>query len=168
MGLGYTLYEELRFLGGNVLDRNLGTRHIPRFSWVPRIEAVLIRNDAIEHQGKRFHLRIDALAIESNKNSHLHLNIQNGLHSGSHAFLGERDFKTIDALLEMLREGRELDGRDRVRTAIHHFRLDNRKWHGLDGLAVNGIDDELRGKRTLLREMNYEHFGLRIRHRELV
>ena len=65
-------------------------------------------------------------------------------------------------------EGRKLDGRDRVRTAIYHFRLDNRKWHGLDGLAVNGIDDELRGKRTLLREMNFEHFRLRIRHRELV
>jgi nicotinate dehydrogenase subunit B len=51
MGLGYTLAEELRFLGGDILDRNFGTYEIPRFSWVPRIESVLVRNDELAPQG---------------------------------------------------------------------------------------------------------------------
>ncbi len=44
MGLGYTLAEEIRFRGGEVLDRNFDTYQIPRFSWVPKIEPVLIDN----------------------------------------------------------------------------------------------------------------------------
>jgi nicotinate dehydrogenase subunit B len=51
MGLGYTLSEELRFRGGDILDRNFGTYEIPRFSWVPRIEAVLVKNDDLAPQG---------------------------------------------------------------------------------------------------------------------
>jgi len=51
MGLGYTLAEELRFLGGEILDRNFDTYDIPRFSWVPRIETVLIKNDNLAPQG---------------------------------------------------------------------------------------------------------------------
>jgi nicotinate dehydrogenase subunit B len=51
MGLGYTLSEEVRFLGGDILDRNFGTYQIPRFSWVPRIEAVLVKNDDLAPQG---------------------------------------------------------------------------------------------------------------------
>jgi nicotinate dehydrogenase subunit B len=51
MGLGYTLAEELRFLGGDILDRNFGTYQIPRFSWVPRIEVVFVKNDALAPQG---------------------------------------------------------------------------------------------------------------------
>ncbi len=51
MGLGYTLSEELRFRGGEVLDRNFGTYRIPRFSWVPRIDAVLVKNDDLAPQG---------------------------------------------------------------------------------------------------------------------
>ena len=51
MGLGYTLSEELRFHGGEILDRNFGTYSIPRFSWVPRIESVLVRNDDLAPQG---------------------------------------------------------------------------------------------------------------------
>lgn len=51
MGLGYTLSEELRFLGGDILDRNFGSYQIPRFSWVPRIEAVLVKNDDLAPQG---------------------------------------------------------------------------------------------------------------------
>jgi len=35
MGLGYSLSEELRFRGGDILDRNFDTYDIPRFSWVP-------------------------------------------------------------------------------------------------------------------------------------
>ena len=51
MGLGYTLAEELRFLSGEILDRNFDTYEIPRFSWVPRIEAVLVKNDDLAPQG---------------------------------------------------------------------------------------------------------------------
>ena len=51
MGLGYSLSEELRFLGGDVLDRNFGTYQIPRFSQVPRIEVVFVKNDALAPQG---------------------------------------------------------------------------------------------------------------------
>ncbi len=50
-GLGYTLTEELRFRGGEILDRNFDTYHVPRFSWVPKIEAVLVRNDEVAPQG---------------------------------------------------------------------------------------------------------------------
>jgi isoquinoline 1-oxidoreductase len=42
MGLGYTLSEEVHFKGGEVLDRNFDTYELPRFSWVPRIEAVIV------------------------------------------------------------------------------------------------------------------------------
>ncbi len=51
MGLGYTLSEELHFRGGDILDRNFGSYHLPRFSAVPRIEAVLVRNDGLAPQG---------------------------------------------------------------------------------------------------------------------
>lgn len=51
MGLGYTLAEELRFLGGEILDRNFDTYEIPHFSWVPRIEVVLVKNDDLAPQG---------------------------------------------------------------------------------------------------------------------
>jgi CO/xanthine dehydrogenase Mo-binding subunit len=51
MGLGYALSEELHFRGGDILDRNFGSYHLPRFSTVPRIEAILVRNDEIAPQG---------------------------------------------------------------------------------------------------------------------
>ena len=51
MGLGYTLAEELRFQGGEILDTNFDTYHLPRFSWVPSIQTVLIKNDALAPQG---------------------------------------------------------------------------------------------------------------------
>jgi isoquinoline 1-oxidoreductase len=44
MGLGYTLGEEVRFRGSEVLDHNFDTYSIPRFSWVPKIETILIQN----------------------------------------------------------------------------------------------------------------------------
>ena len=44
MGLGYALAEEARFRGSEVLDRNFDTYSIPRFSWVPKIETILIQN----------------------------------------------------------------------------------------------------------------------------
>ncbi|MBZ5590307.1 MAG: molybdopterin-dependent oxidoreductase [Acidobacteriia bacterium] len=44
MGLGYALTEEVRFRGGEVLTRNFDTYEVPRFSWLPTIETVLIEN----------------------------------------------------------------------------------------------------------------------------
>lgn len=43
MGLGYALTEEVHFKGGKVLDLSFGTYELPRFSWVPEIETVLIK-----------------------------------------------------------------------------------------------------------------------------
>ena len=51
MGLGYTLTEEVRFNGGKILDRNFDTYEIPRFSWLPKIETVLIENSEIPPAG---------------------------------------------------------------------------------------------------------------------
>jgi nicotinate dehydrogenase subunit B len=51
MGLGYVFSEELRFRGGQVLDRNFDSYDITRFSDAPRIEAVLVRNDDLAPQG---------------------------------------------------------------------------------------------------------------------
>jgi isoquinoline 1-oxidoreductase len=51
MGLGYCLTEEIRFTGGKVHDENFDTYEIPRFSWVPRIETVLIDNPEMPPQG---------------------------------------------------------------------------------------------------------------------
>jgi CO/xanthine dehydrogenase Mo-binding subunit len=44
MGLGYALTEEVHFKGGEVLERNFDTYQIPRFSWLPKIETILIDN----------------------------------------------------------------------------------------------------------------------------
>ncbi len=51
MGLGYPLTEELHFQGGKIGDENLDTYEIPRFSWLPQIETVLVKNDALTPQG---------------------------------------------------------------------------------------------------------------------
>jgi len=51
MGLGYALTEEVRFSGGEVLTKNFDTYEIPRFSWVPKIEAVLIENPGVPASG---------------------------------------------------------------------------------------------------------------------
>jgi isoquinoline 1-oxidoreductase len=42
MGLGYALSEEVRFKGGEILHSNFDTYTIPRFSWLPRIETVIL------------------------------------------------------------------------------------------------------------------------------
>lgn len=44
MGLGYSLSEEARFRNGEVLDTNFDSYQIPRFSWLPKIEIVLVEN----------------------------------------------------------------------------------------------------------------------------
>jgi isoquinoline 1-oxidoreductase len=51
MGLGYALTEEIRFSGREVLDQNFDTYEIPRFSWVPEIETVLVDNPEVPPQG---------------------------------------------------------------------------------------------------------------------
>jgi nicotinate dehydrogenase subunit B len=51
MGLGYALTEEVRFNGGEILDHNFDTYEIPRFSWLPKIETVLVENPEIPPAG---------------------------------------------------------------------------------------------------------------------
>jgi isoquinoline 1-oxidoreductase len=45
MGLGYCLTEEVHFNGGKVLDTNFDSYDLPRFSWLPKIETVIIENN---------------------------------------------------------------------------------------------------------------------------
>jgi isoquinoline 1-oxidoreductase len=51
MGLGYCLSEEVRFRGGEILDENFDTYILPRFSWLPKIETVLVENHEMPPQG---------------------------------------------------------------------------------------------------------------------
>ena len=51
MGLGYALSEEVHFRGGEVLDRNFDSYELPRFSGLPRLEALLIDAPEIPAQG---------------------------------------------------------------------------------------------------------------------
>lgn len=51
MGLGYALKEHVRFKGGEILDQNFDTYEIPRFSWLPEIETVLIDDKNAPTQG---------------------------------------------------------------------------------------------------------------------
>jgi nicotinate dehydrogenase subunit B len=51
MGLGYVLSEELRFNGGDIRDTNFDSYKVPRLSWLPRIETVLVKNDETPPQG---------------------------------------------------------------------------------------------------------------------
>jgi CO/xanthine dehydrogenase Mo-binding subunit len=50
MGLGYALTEELRFHNGQLVDTNFDTYELPRFSWLPKIETVLIDNPKLPAQ----------------------------------------------------------------------------------------------------------------------
>jgi CO/xanthine dehydrogenase Mo-binding subunit len=51
MGLGYALTEEIRFKNGQIRDLNFDTYDIPRFSWLPKIETVLVENTNLSPQG---------------------------------------------------------------------------------------------------------------------
>jgi CO/xanthine dehydrogenase Mo-binding subunit len=51
MGMGQALTEEVRFKGGTILDENFDTYEIPRFSWLPRIDTVLVDNPDVPPQG---------------------------------------------------------------------------------------------------------------------
>ena len=54
MGMGYALTEDIRFKGKQVLDKNFDTYEIPRFSWLPEIETVIIdaKNDPPQGGGE--------------------------------------------------------------------------------------------------------------------
>jgi CO/xanthine dehydrogenase Mo-binding subunit len=51
MGLGFALAEQIRFEGRRVLDQNFDTYEIPKFSWLPTIETVLIENTELPPSG---------------------------------------------------------------------------------------------------------------------
>ena len=51
MGLGYCLSEEIHFKGGQILDLDYGSYKIPRFSWVPQIETIIVENFEIAPSG---------------------------------------------------------------------------------------------------------------------
>jgi nicotinate dehydrogenase subunit B len=51
MGLGYALREDIHFNGGEIFDLNFDTYEIPRFSWLPQIETVLIDDKEAAPQG---------------------------------------------------------------------------------------------------------------------
>ena len=42
MGLGYTLTEELVYEGGAIANKNFDSYEIPRFSWLPKIDCVIL------------------------------------------------------------------------------------------------------------------------------
>lgn len=51
MALGYTLTEELKYEGGNVMDRNFDSYKIPRFSWLPKLDCVIMDRQDQAPQG---------------------------------------------------------------------------------------------------------------------
>ena len=51
MGMGYALAEEVDFKGGQIFSKNFDTYAIPRFSWLPRIETVLVEARDLPPQG---------------------------------------------------------------------------------------------------------------------
>jgi len=42
MGMGYALTEEIQFQGGDIKNHSFDTYEIPRFSWVPKIDTVIM------------------------------------------------------------------------------------------------------------------------------
>jgi len=51
MGLGYALTEEIHFKDGELFDLNFDTYAIPTFSWLPKIETVILENPNLPPQG---------------------------------------------------------------------------------------------------------------------
>jgi isoquinoline 1-oxidoreductase len=51
MGLGYALTEEIHFADGEIFDLNFDTYAIPKFSWLPKIETVILQNPDLAPQG---------------------------------------------------------------------------------------------------------------------
>ncbi len=42
MGLGYALTEEIQFQGGDIKNHSFDTYEIPHFSWVPKIDTMIL------------------------------------------------------------------------------------------------------------------------------
>jgi isoquinoline 1-oxidoreductase len=51
MGLGYCLAEEIHFKGGEIKDLGFTSYEITHFSWVPKIETILVDNPELPSQG---------------------------------------------------------------------------------------------------------------------
>ena len=51
MSMGYALTEGIEFSNGSVLDKNFDTYEIPHFSWVPKIETIILKRDDAPPQG---------------------------------------------------------------------------------------------------------------------
>jgi isoquinoline 1-oxidoreductase len=51
MGLGYVLSEEVRFRNGEVLDRNFGGYALPKFSWMPTLDVVILDTPDLPSKG---------------------------------------------------------------------------------------------------------------------
>lgn len=51
MGLGYSLSEELHFQVPTITDLNFDTYGIPRFSWMPQLETVIVANETLAPMG---------------------------------------------------------------------------------------------------------------------
>jgi nicotinate dehydrogenase subunit B len=51
MGMGYALSEEIQFTGGKIHNHNFDSYTIPQFSWVPKIETVILDRHDQPSQG---------------------------------------------------------------------------------------------------------------------
>lgn len=51
MGMGYALTEEIQFEGGKILNHNFDTYELPHFSWVPKIDTVILDRQNEPAQG---------------------------------------------------------------------------------------------------------------------
>jgi isoquinoline 1-oxidoreductase len=51
MGLGYAFTEEIHFKDGEIFDLNFDTYTLPKFSWLPKIETVILENPSLTPQG---------------------------------------------------------------------------------------------------------------------
>lgn len=51
MALGYTLAEDISFKGGRILTSNFHNYTVPRFSWLPEIDAFVVKNNDLAPQG---------------------------------------------------------------------------------------------------------------------
>ena len=51
MGMGYALTEEIQFQGGDIKNHSFDTYEIPRFSWVPKIDTVIMNRKDQAPQG---------------------------------------------------------------------------------------------------------------------
>jgi CO/xanthine dehydrogenase Mo-binding subunit len=51
MGLGYSLSEDISFKGGRLFTTNFHNYKMPKFSWLPEIDTVIVKNDELAPQG---------------------------------------------------------------------------------------------------------------------